>query len=260
MMTKSESVRVSRAGIVNTRKIVWLLLLSALPTTLAAQDASLERIRQAYPAEAVQIEGLLADAEEAGTPTAPLLDKALEGAAKGVPGNRVMAALSAYATRLQDSRQLLGVTRGASEVVAGADALRRGIPPQTVRTMAQQRWDDIAVPLVVMGDLLEAGVPVDNAYGVVNGALEHQHSTDEMLLIPGAVRGLMRQGQSPIDAAGTIGNMIGRGRFSEFTGRPGRATARPPKGPPVPPGSGPPDHSKRNKQKGKGGNSGGGVT
>ena len=157
----------------------------------------MERVRQAFPAETVsQIENILANAQAAGVPSGPLMDKALEGAAKGVPGNRVVIAISAYAERLQETRTLVGADRGVASVVAGADALRRGVPQQLMGTLASRHQGDIAVPLVVLGDLIEAGVPADQAYGIVDDALAQDHLPEEILVIPGAVERLMRQGQS----------------------------------------------------------------
>lgn len=237
-----------------------LFLLFALPNVLAAQDVRLERIRQAYsPEAAAQIESIVTEAEAAGVPVEPLLDKALEGAAKGVPAERVVAAVASYSQRLAESRALVGPGYDAASVVAGADALRRGVTPGTVQSLAGANPEDLAVPLVVLGDLVDAGVPVDQAYAVVQEALTKRHGPDEMLAIPGTVRRLMRQGQSASDAAGSVGNAIGRGRFGEMLGPPGQTGASPPKGPPVPPGSGPPDHAGPKKEKGKGKPPPGGV-
>lgn len=230
-----------------------LFLLVALPSVVAAQDVRMVRIRQAFSPEAVaQIESIVAEAEAAGVPADPLLAKALEGAAKGVPTERVVAALASYSQRLAESRSLLGSEYDAASVVAGADALRRGITPETVRSLAGSHPDELAVPLVVMGDLIEAGVPEASAFTVVEEALTKQHGPEEMLAIPGAVRRLMRQGQSASDAAGSVGNAIGRGHLRDVIGPPGQSNASPPKGPPVPPGSGPPDHAGPKKEKGKG--------
>jgi hypothetical protein len=237
-----------------------LFLLFALPNVLAAQDVRLERIRQAYsPEAAAQIENIVTEAEAAGVPVEPLLDKALEGAAKGVPAARVVAAVASYSQRLAESRALVGPGYDAASVVAGADALRRGVTPGTVQSLAGANPEDLAVPLVVLGDLVDAGVPVDQAFAVVQEALTKGHGPEEMLAIPGTVRRLMRQGQSASDAAGSVGNAIGRGRFGEMLGPPGQAGASPPKGPPVPPGSGPPDHAGPKKEKGKGKPPPGGV-
>jgi len=237
--------------------LIWSRLLAAtlllsVPVALNAQDTRMERVRQAFPAETVvEIEGILANAQTTGVPIDPLIDKALEGAAKGVPGSRVVVALSAYSTRLQETRTLVGSQRGVSSVVAGADALRRGVPSQLVGTLAREHQGDIAVPLVVMGDLVAAGVEADQAYGIVEESLKQGHDFEQMLAIPGAVENLMRQGHSAMEAAGMVGSAIGSGRFGAM-GPQGRAISRPPQGAPVPPGSGPPDSQQKSGEKGKG--------
>jgi hypothetical protein len=229
------------------RWTVLILLLLAVPGRAAAQDDPLVRVRQAYPTATGEIEAIITDAEAAGVPADALAAKALEGAAKGVPADRVVAALNQYSLRLRESVQLLGRERGAPSIVSGADALRRGVPPEQLRTMAMEHHGDLTVPLMVMGDLIEAGVPVRNAYRVVSRAMNQQQAHDEMLAIPGAVRQMMRAGQGPGAAADAVDQAIGSGQFH------GAAH-----GPPVPPGSGPPDHasSERGKGKGKGKGSG----
>jgi len=132
-------------------------------------------------------------------------------------------------------------------VVAGADALRRGVPTQLVSTMAREHKGEIAIPLVVLGDLVVAGVPADQAYAIVRDAMGKGHPPEEMLAIPGAVEQLMRQGQSAMEAAGMVGSAIGSGQFGAM-GHQGRAMSRPPQGAPVPPGS-----QEKGGKKGKGG-------
>jgi hypothetical protein len=242
-----------KSQVVSMRGTAALLLLIALPNIVAAQDVRMERIRQAFSPEAVaQIESIVVEAEAAGVPADPLLDKALEGAAKGIPTERVVVALASYSQRLAESRSILGSEYDAASVVAGADALRRGITPETMRSLSRSHPEELAVPLVVMGDLVEAGVPQGNALTVMQEALAKQHGPEDMLAIPGAVRRLMREGQSASDAAGSVGKAIGRGRLRDVIGPPGQSGAAPPKGPPVPPGSGPPDHAGPKKEKGKG--------
>jgi hypothetical protein len=232
------------------RRLALAILLFALPGALTAQDARIERIRQAFPAEAVtRIEGILAQAQAAGVPTGPLIAKALEGAAKGVAADRVVAVLSSYSDGLRRSQVLIGPARGEAAVVAGADALRRGVPPQTVQALAGAHSGDLAVPLVVLGELMEAGVPVEHAYQVVQEALSKHQGPEEMLAIPGAVRRMMREGRTPAEAANAVGQAIGLGRFGGMMGPPGQVKM---KGPPVPPGSGPPDHAAKKKGKGIG--------
>jgi hypothetical protein len=225
----------------------WIMLMAlalALPTTpvrAAAQDDAMARVRQAYPEAAADIQTIIADAEALGVPGDALTAKALEGAAKGVPADRILPALNQYSLRLRESVQLVGRERGPASIVAGADALRRGVPPQQLHTMAQEHEGDLAIPLMVMGDLMQAGVPAGNAYRVVSRAMNQQHGADEMLAIPGAVRQMMRTGQGPGPAADAVGQAIGSGQFHGGKG-----------GPPVPPGSGPPEHANPGNTQGKG--------
>jgi len=149
---------------------------------------------------------------------------------------------------------LVGAERGVASVVAGADALRRGVPQQLMGTLASRHQGDIAVPLVVLGDLIEAGVPADQAYGIVDDALAQDHLPEEILVIPGAVERLMRQGQSATEAANMVGRAVGSGQFRGVMGPHGGAMSRPPQGAPVPPGSG----KTGEKGKGKGNPPGGG--
>lgn len=234
------------------RVILLLGLLLATQGILSAQEPRLERLRQSYAAEAVQqIEGIIAEAEGAGVPSDPLIAKALEGAAKGVPAERVVAALRSYAARLREAAALVGAPQDASGIVVAADALRRGVPADVVRTLARERHREFAVPVVVLGDLVEAGVPAERAYGVVQDAIAQERSADELLAIPAAVRRLMREGQGPDEAAAAVGRMIGQGQFWGTPGPHGTPTMGPRSGPPVPPGSGPPEGSR--KKKGTGG-------
>ncbi len=240
-------------------RIILLLGLLLLPAgILSAQEPHRERLRGSYPAEAVeQIEGIVAEAEGAGVPSDPLIAKALEGAAKGVPAQRVVVALRSYAARLREAAGLVGTGQDASVIVVAADALRRGVPPDAVRTLARERHREFAVPVVVLGDLVEAGVPAGRAYGVVQDAIAQERTADELLAIPAAVRRLMREGQGPDEAAAAVGRMIGQGQFWGTPGPHGTPMMGPRSGPPVPPGSGPPEGSGK-KGKGTGGGAAGG--
>ncbi|UCC71544.1 MAG: hypothetical protein JSV86_14285 [Gemmatimonadota bacterium] len=233
----------------SVRAILPLIMLLAWPGALSGQDESLQRLRRAYPTQAAQIEGLLAQAEAAGVPAEPLLSKALEGAAKGVPAERVLAVLHSYAERLGEAGSLLGPERPTPELVAGADALRRGVPHDAVGRLARAHHRELAVPLVVLGDLMEGGMPAEQALSIVDGAIRQQQSLEDMLGIPAAARRLMQEGHSPDEAANAINQAMGQGQLRGLVGPPGHA----PGGPPVPPGSGPPDTKGQGKQgKGKG--------
>lgn len=230
-----------------------------IPLGLQAQEGRWERVEQAYSAErAAEIRALVREAARQGVPPEPLLDKALEGAAKGVAPTLVLGALSDYSGRLGRARALVVPSESRAELVAAADALQRGVPEDVIRAAAAEPGDD-AIALVVLGDLVEMGVPVARAEEVVADALGRGARGERLLTVPAAVRRLIREGVLPPEAVTRVQEAMSRG------GPPGRVPGagpgatpggNPPVSPPVPPGAGPPEG--RGRPPGSGGPPGGG--
>ena len=209
---------------------------------LLGQDR-LARVREVYPPEAAaQIETVVEQAGRNGVPTAPLYDKALEGAAKRVPVARVMPALRDYLGRMQRAQGLLGGTREAAWVVAGADALRRGVAEDALTSIGQEAGNRTPMALVVMGDLLDAGVSAGPAMDVMREALVRTTGEEGLLDVPRALRRLVREGALAPDAAGQMLRAMRDGvplRRVRHDARPGPADRRPDARRPVPQGSDP---------------------
>src|SRR5690606_25569882 len=135
----------------------------------AQEPTKQERVRAAFSGEAArELERLLADARDRGLPAEPLLDKALEGAAKGVPAERVLAVVAQLSTGLGRARAILaedGSPPVPADVVAVADGLRRGVPERAVSRLRTEAGPDEPIALAVhtLADLLDRGVPVDAA-------------------------------------------------------------------------------------------------
>lgn len=219
--------------------LAGLLLLPAA-TAAQQQDDRMARIRRSFPADAAdRIARVASEAEADGVPADAVLDKALEGAAKGVPADRVVAAVGSYAERLGRASRILPDGAGRDAVVAGADALRRGAPPEAVRSVGGRAGAATPEALVVLGDLVEAGVPAEQALTVVTEALARGHRGQSLLAVPSSVRRLLRQGTPP-DLAGraVARTLAGKGPPSGVP-----PVQLPPRtgGPPVPAGTGPPD-------------------
>ena len=90
---------------------LWILLVaSALAAPGAgAQETARMRAERTLPAPVFQeIATLASDLEASGIPGEPLFAKALEGAAKRVPQDRLVPAVRDYAGRLGQSRAALG--------------------------------------------------------------------------------------------------------------------------------------------------------
>ena len=235
------------------KKIMWILVLAlALGVSpLGAQERARDRAREALPAEVFRgIEALARDAARNGTPADPLFSKALEGMAKRVPVDRIIPAVTAYSHRLREAQVAFGPGADESVVVAGADALQRGVDAEALRQLGGEGPGGPGGPgqgpgpspmaVLILADLVEAGVPAQRALGVVHEALRQRAREQEMLGLSGQVRHLMRQGQSPQEAAEQVRKALQRGRGGGMA-------------PPVPPGSEPVTSGRRKGGKGKGG-------
>lgn len=217
--------------------------LLAAPRASLAQQADLSQVRQALPADAAErVARIVEEAEAAGVPARPLVNKALEGTAKGVPSDRIVSAVSSYASRLRRASGTLGGGARADQVVAAADALGRGASAEAVGRLNRVAGDGSAAAFVVLGDLVESGVPGDRAVEVVEEALRTGRTGGDLLAVPGVVRRLVRQGTPPGLAARAVARTLaGRGPPEGVP-----PVELPPQagGPPVPPGSGPPGQGK----------------
>jgi hypothetical protein len=168
---------------------------------LLGQDRA-ARVREVYsPDAAAQIEAVVEAARLNGIPVDPLYDKALEGAAKRVPAARVMPALREYSGRMGQAQGLLGGTRDAAWVVAGADALTRGVAGDALTEIGRDAGERTPMALLVMGDLVEDGVPAGRAMEVMREALARTTGDEGLFDVSPALRRLVRDGALAPDAA-----------------------------------------------------------
>ena len=222
-------------GIMTGFRFALVLAALSLPGALAAQDGA-QRIREAFPpAMAERIEAIVRSAAAEGVPPGPLFDKALEGAAKRVPPARIIPAVDAYADRLVTARRALGTTR-APMIVAGADALSRGVSPELLTQMADGEVQRGPMSVLILGDLVERGVPTDRALEVVREALRTRQAEADMAAISGTVERMVRNGDAPGDVARRLVRHMRSGlRIRQLRDVP-RDLVRDRPGPPVAPG------------------------
>lgn len=230
------------------------LTATAVPATAQqSPDQRMDRIRGSLPPAAIErIEAALGEARRQGLPVEPLLDKAVEGIAKGVPGDRIATAIGTLARELGRAHSLLGdgARPAPADVAAVADALRRGVPEPSVRRLAARAHEGEPVALAVhtLGDLLERGVPADNALTMLEAWRERGGQADELRELPAAVERLMRQGVLPEQAAAAVAGAMRRGSPPGMVGGPGQGAGG---GPPIPPGAGPPTERGKPDPRGK---------
>lgn len=226
------------------------LTMAGAAASLGAQTDPRTRAREVLPSETFdRLEGLVATAEAEGIPGDPLFDKAVEGVSKGVPVARILPGVEAFAGRLRTARGLLGTDVGPPVIVSGADALQKGVPPEKLTELRPAERTPMA--LLVLGDLIEAGVPADDALLVVRDALARGTADDAMLSIRPTVQRLLRDGRTATDAADAIRRAIRDGRPIHRVPEVGRDGGG--FGAPAPPGSEPVTRDRRRRVDGSGG-------
>lgn len=132
------------------------------PTAPASYRARLEGRLDKHTLPAVQ--RVLDSAFAQGIPAEPLVDRALEGAAKNAPAEAIIREVRRLATDLGVARQALGLQSLSSELTAGALALRGGVAPDALKKLRTDRaGQPLSVPLGVLSGLIASGVPVNTA-------------------------------------------------------------------------------------------------
>ncbi len=213
-----------------------LVLGSTLTGALSAQDVRAQLDGRVSPEVQRAVRGIAADAAARGLPVDPLVQKAIEGAAKGVPADRVIAAVRALAGRLGEAREAVragGVAAPSGDVVeGGADALNAGISGRQVSDLVRvsQPPYDPALTLQVAATLAALGVPPKEALELVQGMISAGRSPSDLLGLPGQVQAGVANGATPAQAAAGLARAAGGtppGRTQDWV-PPGQTNSRKP--------------------------------
>jgi hypothetical protein len=182
------------------RRISLAFLALALAHPARAADA---RLAQRFdPSTTVALEAIVREARSAGLPTEPLVDRALEGASRRLPPERVVSAVRAWAGQLGRSRGALGTDATEAELVAGAAALVVGVPAESLSRLRELRQSQsLVTPLVVVADLVVRRVPIGVACDAVAGASRAGVNDERLLLLRRRIESAIRAGSSPQRAA-----------------------------------------------------------
>jgi len=187
---------------------VGLLLLAALPVGNAQTVAG--RLRGRIPEAAVAtIDSLVSSAVGSGLPAEPLVQKALEGGAKGAPADRIIAAVSARAGELRAAQALL--LRGgdgpvpAGEITAVAAALGRRLPPELAERVAAALPGEPSGPAMhAVADLVGHRIAQDSAVDLIVTAANAGVRGLRLLDVAAATVHELQRGRSPGDALATV--------------------------------------------------------
>lgn len=202
--------------------VLWLAL-AAVPAPAHAQDPN------------QRIEAARRRAESAGIPVELLNSKVAEGRAKGVPMDRIAAAVERRLAALSRAREAMGATlRGAAvssgDLSVGADAIEAGVEPGVLgRLAAAAPGDRRAVAIAVLTELVSQGESSERALARVTSAL--QRGSEALRRLPGEAASERSRGNGPPPGRGNPGqgNVRGRGQGGPPAAVPG-PTERPERG------------------------------
>lgn len=170
------------------------------PAGAGAQEPRL--VGRLPDAPRLQVNEILAAAHEAGLPAEPLVDRALEGVAKGAAPNMIVAAVLRLRGELDLARDAFGVTASAAELTAGASALRAGATRDNLARLRQLRPEHpLTVPAGVLADLVAAGVPIETGLDAVLALADGAADADYVAFRRNVERDIAL-GASPVAAVG----------------------------------------------------------
>jgi hypothetical protein len=195
-----------------------LFVLIASPAALTGQDPRLERRLDGETR--ARVAAVIDSARAAGLPVEPLIDKALEGASKRAPGDRIVVAVRNLAAGLLAARDALG-TADVAELDAAASALRAGVRAETLtRLRAARGRQNLTVPLAVLSDLVARGIPADSAAAFVL-QLARVAADDDFVAFQRNVDRDIALGAPPLAAAAVRVNVSAADRFGATSSQPG---------------------------------------
>ena len=152
---------------------------------------------------------IIDSARLASLPIEPLIDKALEGAAKKAPSQQIVSAVRTFAGQLLEARRALGERSSDPELLGGAQAIRAGIPVQQLERLRRARSGvQIATALTVASDLVAREVPVDTAVVVMTKLVESSASDEQLLAVRSDIEADIQSGKPPAVAASTRGHAL----------------------------------------------------
>jgi hypothetical protein len=216
--------------------VIITLLLPLSLLSMQQGDIASRLARRVSPNVATLVEQLGAEASARGLPIDPLIQKAIEGSAKGVPDDRVAAAVRLVVTQLDAAAVALregGIVTDTLVIAAGAFAITAGLSGHDITALARTGASPAAltVGLRVAGTLSAMGVPPAETISLISVKLRAGQATEELLALPANVQAQVAKGSTPAQAAAGLERAAAaQGRRGPPPGRP-----QPPPHPPAPP-------------------------
>jgi len=186
-----------------------LLSLFLLGASLPAQQIDPRLAARLDQRTRAVVVAIVDSARAEGLPTEPLIEKALEGASKRAPSDRIVSAVRNFSIQLRQARRALGDASTPAEVLGGAQAIRAGISTEQLERLRRTRANvQIATALTVASDLVAREVPVDTAISIVSGLVRAAASDEQLLAVRADIETDILAGKPPAVAAAARGQAL----------------------------------------------------
>jgi hypothetical protein len=154
------------------------------------------------PAVIDSVTVLVRAATDRGLPVEPLIQKTLEGQSKRAADTVIIAAVEDLLKRLQHASSALGADVSGAVLVAAAGAIHVGVSTETLRSLATTyRNESLAVPLVVLTDMIRKGVELGTASELLGQLLEARVDIEDLQRFRRLVERDINLGAVPGEAA-----------------------------------------------------------
>lgn len=208
--------------------LALVVALGTRPGALFAQDAAARLDGRVPPDVARAVRAIVDGARGRGLPVESLIQKAMEGSAKGVPAERVIEAVRVLAGRLDEAQGAVreaGIARPGPEVVeSGAYALTAGLTGSQVRELvrlSRPSYDPV-LTLHVAATLAALGVPPEQGLHLMERRIQARQDVNQLLDLPTEVEVGMARGATAAEATKEVeaSELEGAGRSPPPPNRP----------------------------------------
>jgi hypothetical protein len=189
-------------------RLVLLLLCAVSPVLGQSTRAQLEG---RVPATAIPtLDSLITIATAEGLPTPPLIQKAIEGGAKHVSGERIVGAVALNIEQLRQAQALLARSGDAppitgAEMTAVASALKRGLStPMVERVVAALPNQPRSPAFHALADLVVHRFNPDSAADLIVAAVHEQMRGSRLLDVSAAAIQELQRGRSRAQALASV--------------------------------------------------------
>ncbi|HEV8446802.1 MAG TPA: hypothetical protein VGQ44_08275 [Gemmatimonadaceae bacterium] len=189
-----------------TKFLRTVTVLSLVARALTAQSAGADPrlVARLDKPTYVAVNAIVDSARAAKLPTAPLVDKALEGAAKGSDGPKIVTAVKQLSVRMTSARAVLGTSASSDEIKAASTAFEAGVSDRDLaRVKAANGKRPVTMPLAVITDLIGLRIEVATATNLVIQLEKSGVKDGEFALFQRNVRADIDRGADPTVAAQT---------------------------------------------------------